>query len=179
MDPSAENSKEFVRLLTDHQEALRSLILALVPNVTDVRDVLQEVNVVLWEKRESFELGTNFGAWSATVARYKVMNYRKRMKRDGRMVFSDEVVELLAQGAGERQSAMFEAKRGALAHCMEKLSAANRDLLMTRYGGSQSIESLAEESGRSAAVLRVTLHRVRAMLRKCVSDRVQMEGGAG
>lgn len=177
MDSSTENSKEFVRLLTDHQEALRSLILAMVPNVSDVRDVLQEVNVVLWEKRATFELGTNFGAWAATVARFKVMNYRKRMKRDGWLVFSDEVVDALAQAGGERQSSVFEAKRGALAFCMKKLSPRNLDLLMTRYGGSKTIEAVAEESGRSAAVLRVTLHRVRASLRKCVSDRLQMEGG--
>ncbi|QQL44667.1 sigma-70 family RNA polymerase sigma factor [Sulfuriroseicoccus oceanibius] len=179
MESSTEHSREFVRLLTGHQEALRSLILALVPNVSDVRDVLQEVNVVLWEKRESFEIGSNFGAWAATVARYKVMNYRKRMKREGWLVFSDDVVELLADGSGERQSALFEAKRGALAQCLEKVSPGNRDLLMTRYGGAQSIESLAAETGRSAPVLRVTLHRVRAMLRKCVSDRLQMEGQAG
>mgnify|MGYP000113776971 CR=1 FL=1 len=34
------------------------------PGMDGVDDVLQETNVVLWEKRATFEPGTNFRAWA-------------------------------------------------------------------------------------------------------------------
>jgi RNA polymerase sigma-70 factor (ECF subfamily) len=52
--------QQFVALLTDHQETLRSYIISQLPGSPDVRDVLQEVNITLWERRDDFEGGVQF-----------------------------------------------------------------------------------------------------------------------
>ena len=59
------------------------------PGCSEVRDIQQEVNILLWEKMDQFKLGTNFGAWACTVAYYKVLDYRKKQKKNGFLVFSD------------------------------------------------------------------------------------------
>lgn len=75
-DDNAEFLQEYVKLMTDHQWPLRGFILSLMPGSPDVGDVLQETNLVLWQKRRQFKLGTNFFAWACRIARYEVMHHR-------------------------------------------------------------------------------------------------------
>ncbi len=76
---TGEDEEQFVQLLADHQVAIRAFIVSLLPGAPGVDDVIQETNMVLWRKRESFELGTSFKAWSFTVARFQMMRHRKTL----------------------------------------------------------------------------------------------------
>ena len=90
--------------------------------------------VVLWEKRDTFEEGTYFGAWACTVARYKVLEHRrKEARRNGVLIFNDELTEILSEKNKDRPSDFLEDKRRALEHCLSKLSDQNRALLNARY----------------------------------------------
>jgi hypothetical protein len=90
----------------------------------DVDDVLQNTNAVLWQKRAQFKEGTNFLAWSFKIARYQVKHQHGRAKRDGLLVFSDQLVDQIAETAPVDQS------RGrllsALEGCLAKLTAEQR-----------------------------------------------------
>ena len=171
-----EHSK-FVALLIDHQEVIRGYIITQLPGSPDVRDVLQEVNIVLWEKKNSFKEGTNFGAWACTVARYKVLEHRrKEARRKGILIFNDELTELLGEKAQNRPSDFLEDKRQALGLCLAKLSPDNRRLLSVRYNAKQGgLDQLAKETGRSNESLRVTLCRIRAALRDCIQSHLVSE----
>lgn len=163
------NSGEFVRLLTDHQSVLRSYLLSQMPNHPDVRDVLQEINIVLWEHMKSFELGTNFRAWACTVARHRVMHERRKLKRGSWLVFDDDLLATLAaEDEADAHPGDFEARREALEKCLNKLRPVDRDLVEARYASKVEMERFAEETGRTRASLRVTLFRVRASLRRCI-----------
>jgi RNA polymerase sigma-70 factor (ECF subfamily) len=41
----------------------------------DTQDIFQQTSLVLWEKFDSFETGSNFAAWSCRAARYTAMNF--------------------------------------------------------------------------------------------------------
>ena len=45
-----EPLSEFITLLTEHQPVLRGYIRSLLPNASDIQDVLQNTNIVLWER---------------------------------------------------------------------------------------------------------------------------------
>lgn len=173
-------AQEFNSLLIDHQEIIRAYIIGQIPGSPDVRDILQEVNIVLWEKQKSFKRGTNFGAWACTVARYKVLEHRRKTaRREGLLVFSDELALDLADEMMERSPVEIEEKRQALDHCLAKLSAAQRHLLEARYHRSgNQLGRVAEDTGRTRESLRVTLSRIRGALRDCVRARLGQEGGA-
>jgi RNA polymerase sigma-70 factor (ECF subfamily) len=51
-----------VQLLVTHQSVIRAFVISLLPGVSETDDVIQNTNEILWTKRESFELGTNFKA---------------------------------------------------------------------------------------------------------------------
>ncbi len=172
---SVDADSEFVRLLTEHQSPLRAYILSLMPNYTDTQDVLQDVNVVLWENRGSFELGTNFKAWAYQVVRYRVINERKKLRRNSWLVFDDDVANMLAGEGDQYTSDRMESRRQALRHCLEKLRPQDRALLRARYTSETNLERFATESGSRPGTLRVALYRLRAALRRCIDRRLATE----
>ena len=171
-------TQEFVSLLTDHQEVIRAYIITQIPGCSEVRDILQEVNILLWEKMNQFEPGTNFGAWACTVAYYKVLDYRKKQKKSGFLVFSEELANTLSSESESREPETLEAKRNALHFCLQKLSPKDRDLLNARYESpTGDMEQVSSDTGRSRASLRVSLSRLRSGLKNCINKRLGMEGG--
>ena len=76
MKRDAKQEGEFVSQITRHQAVLRNYIVSMMPGMDGVDDVLQETNILLWEKRASCEMGTNFRAWASSIARFKVMEQR-------------------------------------------------------------------------------------------------------
>lgn len=179
MRKDSKDVQEFTSLLIDHQELIRSYIITQIPGWPDVRDVLQEVNIVLWEKQKSFKPGTNFGAWACTVARYKVLEHRRaEARRCGFLIFNQDLSRTLAADIQEREPEALEEQRWALDQCLAKLSPSNLRLLKARYDSSAgALARLADETGRSRESLRVTLCRVRTSVRRCIRNLLALEGG--
>jgi len=175
MADNSNSLQEYVQLMTQHQIALRTFIVSLLPGNANVSDVLQETNLVLWQKRNKFKHGTKFLAWAFTIARYEAMHERDRSKRDGRLIFSDELVNALAdpEHESEYNDEKNERHLTALEHCMTKLESDERELINHRYTQGKSLEKLAEDCGKSPGSLRVALFRIRAALKKCIE--IQLE----
>jgi RNA polymerase sigma-70 factor (ECF subfamily) len=167
---------EFVQLLTSHQEAMQLFVYSLLPNHPDFMDLVQEVNITLWEKRDQFELGTNFGAWWRQIARNKVMNHNKKLKRAGMLVFDDSLLEQMESEMTEPSPEEFEMTRQALNECFGQLAPKNQSLLQARYNSPDGMARYSAASGRSHESLRVTLCRVRDWLRNCIDQRLTPGG---
>ena len=151
-----------------HQDSLRAFIFSLMPGSPDIDDVLQNTNAVLWQKRERFKGGTNFQAWAFKIARYQTRHQLDRYKRDGRLVFSDKLFDMIADTAPADRSQ--DRIQAALDRCLEKLSDGQRELINGRYTPGRSLEMLAASNGKTAGSLRIALHRIREMLKNCVEN---------
>lgn len=171
MDP-AERDQEFIRLLTAHQGPVLAYIRSLMPGFTGASDILQQTNITLWKKKEVFELGTNFKAWAFAIARNHVMDQRKKLKRNGWLVFSEDVAELFAAEAEDDDLDQDESFR-ALEVCLSKLRAHDRELVQKRYCESVTLEEYAGQLNRSAGTLKARLFKIRAGLRRCVDRQLQ------
>lgn len=180
MDPapnpaSPEVSETFVRELTDHQTAMLAFIRALMPGSSAARDLLQEVNIILWQKREQFAPGSSFKAWSFQVIRYHLMNHRRRLASKGWLIFDDELVERISP-ALEADPGELEGRHQALSYCLQKLRPKDRELLHHRYSSGAPLSDYAKLINRSAGTLKATLFNLRAALRKCIERRFQDQG---
>lgn len=145
---------------------LRSYISQLIPNASYVQDVLQITNVALWERREDFALGTNFKAWAMATARYRAMQHRQTMKRDQVLVFDDELIETLDREFDDDPSQTEEMKI-ALEVCLGRLKPRDARLIDARYQQLIPLADYAKTDGRTEGSLRVTLNRLRALLKSC------------
>lgn len=161
-----EELQAYVTLMTRNQGRLRVFICSLLPGSPNVDDVLQNTNVVLWTKRNQFKHGTNFLAWAFRITRYQVMSQYKRNKRDGKLVFSDQFLEYVADSAPSGRP--YNQILDTLDSCLAKLSPLERDIVNARYESDQSIEQHSGKTGRSAGSLRINLHRIRETLKRCI-----------
>ena len=168
--------REFVRELTEHQAALRAFVGYLMVGTDGAADVSQEVNLLLWEKRAQYEPGTNFRAWAFTTARYVVLGHRRRLRKEGLLMFDPDLVECLAD-EWQAQPDQHHHKLAALHTCVEKLSDEDQTLLRARYSGHGNVEQLACEARQSGSSLRVRIFRLRAALKQCVERELLVEGG--
>lgn len=168
MRDQSQDMQAYVELMIAHQDQLRAFIYSQMPNSPDVGDVVQNTNAVLWQKRSRFELGTNFLAWAFKVARYQVQHQRDRSKRDGRLVFSDKLVDHIAETAPTDDS--HDRRAAALEGCVAKLNDKQREIITARYSPGHSLESHSERTGVSAGSLRIALHRIRETLKRCVEN---------
>src|SRR3974390_2916858 len=104
MDPGANKEtarrKELVALLTQHQRRIFSYIYTLVPDRPDAEDLLQETNLIICEKFDEFEQGTDFAAWACQIAYWRVRYSRQKFARS-KVVFDQDIVDALAQTPGE------------------------------------------------------------------------------
>lgn len=169
-------NSDFIKLLTSHQAVLKGYIISLLPGCQDINDVLQDTNVILWEKMHTFEPGSNFRAWAFATARIKVMHYRDKQKRLNRIVLSDEILDSIAEAREEILPEQLENELVALHHCLENLREEERAMIRARYGQSSTLQSYAHTIGRSAQSARVTLHRIRRKLRSCMDHRLHLKG---
>ena len=165
----------FVRLLEQEAQDLASFVLALVADRHQADDLFQATCLELWRIRSTFRPGTNFGAWSRTVARLQVQRFWRKRSRE-RLAFSSEAVDRIAEAyEAEPAAPDRQPMRRALDACLDTLSQPQRDLLRRRYNDGARVESLARETGRSTGGLKMVLMRLRRKLAQCVKARLSQE----
>lgn len=162
------DSESFVALLTGSQNSLYACILALLPDRAAARDILQETNITLWSKAADFQEGTHFMAWASRIARYHILNHRKKMRRD-RLVFDDSLFELLCERQAERVDES-DRREEALRGCLQKLPPGQRELLEERYSASGSVQEIASREGKSVGAVSQSLYRIRETLLNCIHE---------
>lgn len=168
------STSDFIRLLTDHQIPLKGLVLSMSPGCQDVNDILQDINVILWEKKNSFSVGTDFKAWSYAIARLKVMQYWDQQRKLGKMVLSNEFLESVAEARKNDIPEHLLDKLTVLNHCLASLKPNEQQLVQARYSESTTLESYAALVGSTAGSLKVTLYRIKKKLKICVDKNLNL-----
>lgn len=168
------DTEKFVRLLTQHERALYRYVVSLLPTSTDADDVMQNTAAVLWKKFSAFDPERPFLPWAMQFAYFETLKHR-RAKGRSRLIFSDELVEKLAEEYPNEQT-VFEARRQALDACLERLGSYEQKLLFRRYSSGDTIGQLAEEENRPAHKLYYILEKTRAKLLECIDLRMRKEG---
>ncbi len=153
------------------QAELRRFVASLVRNPSDVDDVVQEVNVTIWDKREQFEPGSNFRAWAFSIARFKALAAHRDAYRSRLELFGDQLREKL-DGHVAEIAAQTDHRRLALRECLQQLEEDQLSLLEARYSNESSLVKYAKSKGISADAAHKAISRLRRQLRQCVEKRL-------
>jgi RNA polymerase sigma-70 factor (ECF subfamily) len=142
---------EYLQLVTRHQPAIYGYIRSLAPGA-DIEDILQETNLILWEKSESFQPGSNFKAFAFRIAHLKTLEALRSERRRHWLVFDSDLMESIAERqAGEDRLA--ESQQAALRQCLLALSSEEQGLIRSRYSQRKTVREIARETGRSEGAL--------------------------
>lgn len=168
-----DRHEEFVALFVRHEAAVHSFVLTLLPDFAAAEDVVQEASLTMWRRFDQYEPGTNFRNWAFQIAKYTVMNYRTKSQRD-RHVFSERLLEMLAQRAVEKNDHLDDRRR-ALASCLERLGEEDRQVLAGCYRQGATVKTFAESLGQTPNAIYKRLNRIRAGLLNCIERRLGWE----
>lgn len=171
------NNDAFIKEFMQHRSRVMGYILAVTGDYHLAEDVFQEVSVVAFRKQADFKPGTNFGAWVREIARRKLIEERRRMRRS-ELPLDDAGLRNLEQvhQVGVDTDDNWEAEKDALRLCLSKLSRAGRTLIDQRYQAGWSLEQIAHRTRATAGAVQVTLSRMRKALKDCIARRLANGG---
>lgn len=167
-----EPDPRFLYDLTDWQNRLFGYLVTLLGNVHDARDVLQETNLVMWRRMDTFTLGTDFGAWARRCAYFQAMAFLRDRKR-GPSLLGDELLALTAEEAEQIPMADENERKLALLDCLSQLPDSHRSLIKRRYHDATPVRNLAEEAGKSESAMKMMLLRIREVLQTCICSKLK------
>lgn len=174
--PSGGGVEEsFVAELTAHQPALQAFIASLMPGDSSTDEVMQRTNILLWRKRDDFTPGTNFRAWAFECAKWTMRAYFKEVQRKNWLVFDDELARAVTDRMAERIPASPDAPQAALRVCLSRLRDRDRELILSHYEAGETLADCARRAGSTVGTVKVALFRLRAGLRRCITDRLAVE----
>lgn len=168
-----QHHAEFLRLFAEHEAVLHNLLRAMLPSREDANEALQETIIVLWQKFGEFDPARDFRRWASGIARNKALAVLRDRKRD-RHVFDEDLVRRLADRAALREEGV-TARRDALEACLQKLPAAQRELVLSAYAKGTRIDDLAARRQQTPMSLYKLLHRIRLALLDCVERTLAAE----
>jgi len=165
--PSFAAEEKVVALIAENQLALTGYLRTLLRNPSDVNDVLQETNLVLWRKRAEYDPERPFINWACKFALNQSLACLKKKSRDKHQLLSEQVLETVARAALRRVE-QIDTRMGALRDCLKQLSSEHQTILRKRYRDGVSVSELATEAGRSPNALSLMLYRIRNLLKECI-----------
>ena len=165
--------QRFLSLFLRSEREIFRYVAALVPNVTDAEDIVQQTAISLWEKFDAYDPRQPFTPWACRFALNKARQWIERRQR-WQALLEHGLAEELAQ---RRQELLpdFELRLKHLEGCLGKLPKEQRSLVEGYYYERTSIETLAQRSARSEAATYKMLQRIRHALQVCVEARIQPE----
>lgn len=166
---SLERGDAFTRLFIANEKRIYGLIFALVPDHTAAQDILQETGSRLWQKFDSFELGTDFAAWALRVTRYVVMDWQKSQRRVPLPMDEGELHDL-ADAFIEVQHTEPEI-RAHLNECLVKLNDRQCEVLRLVYTEGHTVIEVASMKGVSRRAIHKMLQKIKASLLDCIQRR--------
>jgi RNA polymerase sigma-70 factor (ECF subfamily) len=158
--------QQFLSLFLRSEREIFRYVAALVPNMTDAEDIVQQTAMALWEKFEYYDHAQPFTPWACRFALNKTRQWIERRQR-WQALLEGGLAEELAQRREELRPEL-ESRLKHLERCLGQLPERQRVLVEGYYYRRDEIEALAAHSGRTVAATYKMLQRVRQILQTCV-----------
>ena len=166
LDDSLPAQQRFLSLFLRSEREILRYVAALVPNLTDAEDIVQQTALALWEKFDAYDPAQPFTPWACRFALNKARQWIERRQR-WQALLNHGLAEELAQRRQELQPEL-ERRLKHLETCLEKLPLAQRSLVEAYYCERSDINSLSQNTGRTVAATYKMLQRIRQALQLCM-----------
>lgn len=180
MDPShqlqdrAAAQQRFLSLFLRSEREIFRYVAALVPNVADAEDIVQQSALALWEKFDTYDPSQPFTPWACRFALNKARQWMERNQRWKALLDGGLAEELALRHEQLRPD--IEARLCRLEGCLRQLPDEQRNLVEGYYYRREDIDHLAREAGRSVTATYKALQRIRHALQACIERSPTPEG---
>ncbi len=175
-DDANAAQQRFLSLFLRSEREIFRYVAALVPNLTDADDIVQQTALALWEKFDAYDPAQPFTPWACRFALNKTRQWIERRQR-----WQTLLDKGLAEELAHRREELLPELEVQLRHlegCLGKLPEEQRSLVEGYYYRREGIENLAASSGRTVAASYKMLQRIRQALQLCIENATRPEGAA-
>ena len=158
------------QLFVRNQSIIKAFILSLQPGFSDADDVLQETFLLVTKRAANYRDGTNFVAWACAIARFKLLEARRKATAPA---LTEEAIIALSEDAPD--DSFFQERLPALRECLRRLAPRARELVWHRYHGELASKEIADRLDWKEPAVRVALSKARTFLRDCVQSQLSAE----
>src|SRR5438477_986618 len=141
--------QQFLSLFLRSEREIFRYVAALVPNITDAEDIVQQTAIALWEKFDAYDPAKPFTPWGCRFALNKARQWIERRQRWQALLEGGLAEEIMQRREALRPE--LEVRLKHLESCLGKLPADQRSLVEGYYYHRTDIELLSERSGRTVA----------------------------
>ena len=173
-DDQAAAQQRFLSLFLRSEREVFRYVAALVPNVADAEDIVQQAAVALWEKFDAYDPNQPFTPWACRFALNKTKQWIERRERWQALLANGLAEELALRREVLRPELEMRLKH--LEGCLNKLPQEQRVIVEGYYYRRDGIEKLAQCSGRTVAATYKILQRIRRNLQTCIDNPASPEG---
>lgn len=156
-------NQEIDKMVIPFKNKLYRFALSIVDNTFEAEDVVQEVLIKIWKKKDEFLQIENKEAWCMTVTRNLAID-----KRRGRKAIHEDVTEhydISDNTSTPEQLAEFNDTLARIKKVMETLPPDQKEIIHLRDIEGCSYNEIAEIIGIPVERVKVNLHRARKSLR--------------
>ncbi len=166
--------EQFTRLFLSSEREIFRYVAAIVPNLHDAQDIVQETAVALWKKIDEYDPAEPFVPWACRFAVYEARSYARKSDR-WRAFLSDDLAETLANRLDEMGGELDE-RVEYLNGCLDELPHHEQQIVRSYYYERDSVETVATATGRSIDAIYKTLQRIRKALLACILRNLETDG---
>jgi len=170
-NPAAQ--QEFLRVFLANEREILRYVVALVPNLGDAQEIVQQTAVVLWEKFDQYDAERPFAPWACRFALNVTRQWMARRKR-WKALLDGELAEELAVRREQLRSE-FDARLVHLGQCLQKLPEEQRTLVDGYYFRQMDVATVSEQAERTVDAVYKALQRIRRQLRECIERSLHEE----
>lgn len=166
----AGDMRAFESLMHEHMHTVRAFLSTHAPAQHLIDDLTHDAFVFAYRNIDSFNAkdAKKFKSWLIAIARNLLLTEINKFKREKnkRTVYEDFLQDTLNEG--HEPDTLFD----KLQDCLQKLPQPSAKLLQLRYHDQLSGQEIAEKLERSHSWVKVNLHRIHGLLRKCMKTQM-------
>jgi RNA polymerase sigma-70 factor, ECF subfamily len=166
-----EIDQKFEEIVSQTQAQIRAYIAGMGVPLHDVDDIAQKVYLTFYRNHENMPKGIEPVRWLKGVAKNTCLNHFRSEKRQADRHLN-AVAELLSQVEDDTEVEA-DPSQTALKHCLSELSEKNQKIIRLRYEEGHPTEMIGKLLAITDAAVRITLFRLRNVLKSCVQKKMQ------
>ena len=168
-NPPASKSasqQDFLRVFLANEREILRYVVAMVPNLGDAQEIVQQTAVVLWEKFDQYDAERPFAPWACRFALNVTRQWMARRQRWKALLDSGLAEELASRR--EQLRSEFDARLVHLDRCLQKLPEEQRSLVDGYYFRQLDVATVSDQAERTVDAVYKALQRIRRQLRECI-----------
>ena len=166
----SDRGELYSTLLVKNRHRIYGFIYSLVHNHHASEDLFQEVSTILWKKFDHFEEGTDFAVWAMSVARFCILNWRRKQSRVALPLEDEALMKLVDEAV--LVSCEYDDLRMHLRDCYKKIPDKIMSILPARYHREDKVPVIAKRHKKSVRSIYLLLERGHSLLLDCVEQKM-------